>query len=75
MNDQKWLIFKKENFKLLFIAVGIIVLGLIIMAIGDNNYDNAFGFRRITLAPILLLVGYVLVIVSIMKVSNSSKEE
>ena len=75
MNDQKWLIFKKENFKLLFIAIGIILLGLIVMAVGENNYENAFGFRRITLAPILLLVGYVLVIMSIMKVSNSLKED
>jgi hypothetical protein len=64
--------FGKENYILMFIGVVIILLGFILMTGGgskDPNVFNAemFDFRRITLSPILILVGFAVEIVAIMK--------
>ena len=62
----------KENYKLLLIGFGIIVLGFILMAGGGSkdpnvfNYD-IFSFRRITLAPVVVLFGFAFEIYAIMK--------
>lgn len=62
----------KENYKLLAIGFAIIVLGFILMAGGGSHDPNVFSeeifsFRRITLAPILLFIGFVFEIYAIMK--------
>ncbi len=62
----------KENYKLLAIGFAIIVLGFILLAGGGSDDPNVFStdifnFRRLTLAPILLLVGFVFEIYAIMK--------
>ncbi|MGE0077767.1 MAG: DUF3098 domain-containing protein [Bacteroidales bacterium] len=62
----------KENYKLLLIGFGIIILGFILMAGGGSkdpnvfNYD-IFSFRRITLAPVVVLFGFAFEIYAIMK--------
>jgi hypothetical protein len=61
-----------ENLKLLAIGFGIIILGFILMIGGgskDPNYFNPaiFSFRRITLAPLVLLIGFIFEIYAIMK--------
>ena len=64
--------FGKENYRLLFIGLAFIVLGFILM-IGGGSKDPKvfnpaiFNFQHITLAPILLLTGYVIEIFAIMK--------
>jgi len=62
----------KENYKLMAIGFAIIVLGFILMAGGGSDDPNVFNpdifsFRRITLAPILLLFGFLFEIYAIMK--------
>lgn len=62
----------KENYKLLLIGFGIIVLGFILMAGGGSDDPNEFNyemfsFRRITLAPIIVLAGFVFEVYAIMK--------
>jgi len=62
----------KENYKLLAIGFAIIILGFILMAGGGSHDPNVFSedifsFRRITLAPILLFIGFVFEIYAIMK--------
>lgn len=62
----------KENYKLLAIGFAIIVLGFILMAGGGSDDPNVFNedifnFRRLTLAPVLLLIGFVFEIYAIMK--------
>ena len=62
----------KENYKLLLIGFGIIILGFILMAGGGSKDPNVFdprifSFRRITLAPIVVLGGFVFEIYAIMK--------
>ena len=62
----------KENYKLLAIGFVIIVIGFILM-LGGKSDDPAefseaiFSFRRITLAPIIILAGFVFEIWAIMK--------
>lgn len=68
----------KENYKLLAIGFVIIVLGFILMAGGGSKDPNVFSedifsFRRITLAPILLFVGFVFEIYAIMKKPKEEK--
>jgi len=62
-----------ENYKLLAIGFGIIVLGFLLMLGGKSHDPNVFNekeifsFRRITLAPIVVLAGFVFEIWAIMK--------
>lgn len=64
---------RKENFILLAIGFGIIVLGYLLMSGGGSDDPNVFNenelysFRRITLAPIVIVVGFVFEIYAIMK--------
>lgn len=62
----------KENYKLLAIGFAIIVLGFILLAGGGSDDPNVFSedifsFRRLTIAPVLLLVGFIFEIYAIMK--------
>lgn len=69
----------KENYKLMLIGFGVIVLGFVLMAGGGSaspdefNYDM-FSWRRITLAPILVVGGFVFEIYAIMKKPKANKE-
>ncbi len=71
-NSRPVFAFGKENYILILIGVGLIVLGFILMSGGGSKDPNVFNmemysFRRITLAPILILIGFGVEIVAIMK--------
>jgi len=56
-------LFGKRNYRILFIALLIIASGFVLMSGGgceDPNYFNEeiFNFRRIRLAPTLVLLGF-----------------
>ncbi len=60
------------NYKLMLIGFAVIVLGFVLMeGGGSDNPDEfnmaMFSFRRITLAPIIVLVGFTFEIYAIMK--------
>ncbi len=61
-----------KNYKLLLIGFLIIILGFVLMAGGEPstaegfNY-NIFSWRRITLAPIVVVAGFAFEIYAIMK--------
>jgi uncharacterized membrane protein len=63
----------KENYKLMLIGFGIIVIGFILMSGGKSSDPNVFNeealysFRRITLAPIVVIGGFIFEIYAIMK--------
>jgi len=68
----------KENLKLLVIGFVIIVVGFILMIGGKSNDPNVFNpeifsFRRITLAPLVVLFGFLFEIYAIMKKPKSDK--
>jgi fumarate reductase subunit D len=62
----------RENYKLLAIGFVIIVVGFLLMIGGKSDdpakfSNNIFSFRRITLAPIVVLAGFIFEIWAIMK--------
>jgi NADH:ubiquinone oxidoreductase subunit K len=63
MKNKKEFIFSKKNYRLMLIGLGVIVLGFILM-IGGGSKDpdvfnpDIFNFRRIRLAPALVLIGF-----------------
>lgn len=62
----------KENFKLVAIGFIILIVGFFLMAGGKSPDPNVFStdifsFRRLILAPIVLLIGFVFEIYAIMK--------
>ena len=69
----------KENYKLLAIGFVIIVIGFLLMLGGkaespDKFSDDIFSFRRITLAPIVVLAGFIFEIWAIMKKPKDTEE-
>jgi hypothetical protein len=66
-------LFGKENYRWMVIGIAVILLGLLLMIGGKSKDPNVFNpsevysFRRITIAPILILAGLVLEIVGIFK--------
>lgn len=71
----------KENYKWLLIGLGINILGFILM-IGGGSADKSqfladelFSHRRITLAPALVVLGYIVILYAIMKKSKSAPKE
>ncbi len=69
---------EKENYRLMAIGFGIIVLGFILMVGGKSDDPNVFNpeifsFRRITLAPLLVLFGFLFEIYAILKKPKDNK--
>lgn len=70
--------FRKENYILLLLGLAIIAIGFLLM-IGGKSEDpqvfneSIFNFQRLTLAPILILAGYIIEIYAIMKKPKESK--
>jgi hypothetical protein len=63
----------KTNYYFILIGCAIILLGFLLMVGGrsDNpnvfNEDEIFSFRRVTLAPIIVVIGFAFEIYAIMK--------
>ncbi len=62
-NQKPDFIFKKANYKLMFIGLAIIAIGFILMSGGGSDDPNVFNpdiynFQRIRLAPTLVLIGF-----------------
>lgn len=69
--------FDKVNYKLLLLGIGINVLGYVLMIGGATDDptkfdgDALFSARRITLAPILIVLGFGAIFYSIFKKRSS----
>ncbi len=71
-------LFTKTNYKILLIGIGVIVLGFILMVGGGNDNPNEFSeaifnFRRIHLAPALVLLGMGISFYAIFKKDKKEK--
>jgi hypothetical protein len=56
-------VFGKKNYTFMFIGLAVIALGFLLMAGGGSDDPNIFNpdiysFRRIRLAPALVLIGF-----------------
>ncbi len=63
--------FNKTNYIILIAGIAVLLIGFLLMVGGGSDNpkvfsDAIFGFRRLTLSPILILSGYLIVIFSIM---------
>ena len=70
MENQKE-IFGKKNYQIMFVGLAFIIAGFILMSGGDTGDEisfnpEIFNFQRITLAPILILTGFVIEVFAIM---------
>ncbi len=77
-NAKKRFVFEKKNYQFMIIGVVFIALGFILMAGGGSDDPNVFnpdiyGWRRIRLAPALILIGFGFQVYAILL--NPSKEE
>ena len=69
--EQKSFSLDKKNYIILAIGFAVILLGYILMSGGKSESPDVFNqeifsFRRITLAPILIIIGFVIEIFGIM---------
>ena len=75
-NEQKPdFLFDKVNYKILLIGLAVIALGFILMSGGGSDdpkvfKEDVFSFRRIRLAPTVVLIGFGITIYSIFKKSK-----
>ena len=70
MNGKDYL-FNKRRYRILILSIFIIASGFIIMSGGETSDPNIFNpeifnFRRIRLAPLIVLSGFILCIFSIL---------
>lgn len=71
-------VFKKKNYILLISGLVLILVGIFLMMGGESEDPNVFSedifnFQRLTLAPILIVGGFVLEIFAIMLKSDNTK--
>ncbi len=72
---KKELVFSKDNYKWMFIGLGVIFIGFLLMLGGGSddptvfNEEEMFSFRRIILSPIVILTGFGIEVYAIMKKS------
>jgi hypothetical protein len=72
--------FQKENYRILLIGLAINIVGFILMIGGATedpnlfNEDELFSSTRITVSPILILLGYIVILYAIMKKPKSTEE-
>ena len=69
--ENKKEIFGKKNYQIMFIGLAFIFAGFVLMSGGDTGDETSFNpeifnFQRITLAPILILTGFVIEVFAIM---------
>lgn len=66
-------LFDKDNYTWMIVGFLLIIIGFFLMAGGKSpdptkfNYDEIYSFRRVTLAPILIMLGFVMEVYAIMK--------
>lgn len=72
-------LFTKDNYMWMAIGAVVIALGMFLMSGGKNADPNSFDYKvvysstRITVAPILILLGFVIEIYAIFKKPKTSE--
>lgn len=68
--------FNKQNYILVIVGLVLLAVGFLLLIGGGSDdptvfNDSLFDFQRLTLAPILILAGYIIEIFAIMKLPKS----
>lgn len=67
------LTFNKKNYQWMAVGLAVIILGMILLSGGENKDPNVFdqnlvySVRRVTVAPIVILLGFVIEIIAVLK--------
>ncbi|MCL6267542.1 DUF3098 domain-containing protein [Flagellimonas myxillae] len=77
-NPKGLFVFQRKNYIFLFIGLAFIALGFILMSGGGSDDPNVFNpdiysFRRIRLAPTLVLIGLGIQVYAILLNPNKNK--
>lgn len=70
---QQDFLFDKSNYIWMLAGVVLVVIGFMLMSGGKNedpttfNYDEIYSTMRITIAPLMILIGFAIEIYAIMK--------
>lgn len=77
--SDKGFVFGPTNYKLMIVGVVIILIGFLLMTGGGSEDPNVFNpeifsFRRVTLAPIVVLIGFVIEVFAILHKPSSKSE-
>jgi len=67
--------FGRENYKFMLIGLALIFLGFVLMSGGGSSDPSVwnpdiFSARRITVAPVLVILGFVVEVIAIVKKSK-----
>jgi hypothetical protein len=71
-------LFDKGNYMWMLIGLGVLALGFFLMAGGKSadpkvfNKDEVYSTTRITIAPMLIIAGFIIEIFAIMKKSKTN---
>ena len=66
-------LFEKQNLVLMLVGVAVIAIGVLLMVGGNSkdpsvfNYDEVYSARRISVAPVLIIIGLAIEIYAIFK--------
>lgn len=74
-STQKQFLFQRKNYRFLIASIGLIAFGFILMVGGGSDDPQVFNpeifsFRRIRIAPTMVLIGFGLAIYSILLNGN-----
>ena len=76
--SQKKILFGKKNYIFLLLSTTIIAFGFLLMSGGGSKDPNIFNpeifnYRRIKLAPTIIIFGFILAVFSILVKNKNSK--
>jgi len=81
---KKGSLYDKKTYMLMAAGVFLIILGFVLMAgggtpLGPDGYahefdESIYSFRRITLAPIIIFIGFIVEVVAVMYPNKTAKK-
>ena len=72
-NKKSLTFFGKQNYIWMLVGAALIIVGMLLMSGGKSadpnvfNPNEVYGFRRITLAPIVIILGFIVEVYAIFK--------
>lgn len=79
-NQHQGFLFDKSNYILMLAGVILVVIGFMLMSGGKSEdptqfkYDEIYSTTRITIAPLMILIGFAVEIYAIMKKPSATAE-
>src|SRR4051812_31806723 len=78
---EQYFLFDKQNYMWMIGGIALIFIGFLLMSGGKSpnphefHYDEIYSFRRITLAPIVVLLGFFIEVYAIMRKPDEVQTE